>query len=335
MTNARLVATQIVALALAAGLPASGQSVVSTHSGLVYFFVGSVFLGNQLLEQKFGRFPEVGEGVELHTAIGRVEVLLTPGVSLRLDQNTSIRMLSTSFADTRVELLSGSVILEATEKVQDTSVKLVYKNWQVQVPKEGACRIDTESPQVRAYKGQVTVGVDGNKEPQTVEEGEVLPLAAVLVPAPSTNPPIDDFKDWAMNRSQAISADNTVAAGIVDDPDQMDTGSLAFGGYSYFPMTGALAPGIGTPYGLSFWSPFQSTLSSMYIPAYSYGMLYPGRSGGGWPNPRWVIVTSPFGPHSPRPGSPRIPIPAPRPLPHPVPVPSSHIGVGVHVGAHR
>jgi len=37
--------------------PASGQSVVSTHSGVVYFFVGSAFLADEPLEQKFGRFP--------------------------------------------------------------------------------------------------------------------------------------------------------------------------------------------------------------------------------------------------------------------------------------
>lgn len=81
MTNARMVAPRIVALALAAGFSASAQSVVSTHSGLVYFFVGSAFLGNEPLEQKFGRFPDIGEGGELRTTAGRAEVLLTPGSS--------------------------------------------------------------------------------------------------------------------------------------------------------------------------------------------------------------------------------------------------------------
>jgi len=85
MTNARMVALPLVALSLAAGFPASGQSVVSTRSGVVYFFVGSTFLGDEPLEQKFGRFPDIGEGRVLRTALGRAEVLLTPGVFLRLD----------------------------------------------------------------------------------------------------------------------------------------------------------------------------------------------------------------------------------------------------------
>jgi len=61
---------------------------------VVYFFVGSAFLGDEPLEQKFGRFPDIGEGRVLRTALGRAEVLLTPGVFLRLDESSSIRLLS-------------------------------------------------------------------------------------------------------------------------------------------------------------------------------------------------------------------------------------------------
>ena len=336
MTDARVLALRIAAFALATGFPASGQSVVSTHSGLVYFFVGSVFLRNELLEQKFGRFPDIGQGSELRTAVGRAEVLLTPGVFLRLDENSAIRMLSTSFPDTRVELLAGSVILEVTEKVTDTSVKLIFKNWQIQIPQEGVCRIDSDPSRIRAYKGQVAVTVDGNTEPVTVHEGEVLPLAEVLVPDPFKAPGYDDFKDWAMNRSQANSADNTIAAGIIDDPSQTSSSGLALGGYSYFPVSGGPYLGVGNPYGLSFWSPFQSTLASTYFPPYSYGVLYSGWPsgggrinprwiGGGRINPRWIGMPSPVGTNPRRTAPPRVPPPVYHPAPHPI----------VHVGAHK
>jgi len=46
------------------GLP---QSVVSTHSGVVHFFEDTVFVADRQLEQKFGRFPQIGEGWELRT----------------------------------------------------------------------------------------------------------------------------------------------------------------------------------------------------------------------------------------------------------------------------
>jgi hypothetical protein len=103
MTNVEVVL--IAVLILTATSLASGHSVVSTHSGLVYFFEGSVFIGDQQLEQKFARFPNVGEGNELRTERGRAEVLLTPGVVLRLDENSAIRMLSDKLSNTLVELL--------------------------------------------------------------------------------------------------------------------------------------------------------------------------------------------------------------------------------------
>ncbi len=337
MTNARMVALPFVALAFAVGFPASGQSVVSTHSGVIYFFVGSVFLGDQRLEQKFGRFPDIGEGRELRTTLGRAEILLTPGVLLRLDENSSIRMLSSRFSDTQVELLSGSAILEVTETVPDTAVKLIYQNWQMRVPQKGVCRIDTEPPQIHAYKGEVEVEVatDDKTETVAVREGEVLPLAAVLVAEPSTNIGNDDFKYWAMSRSQAISADNTIAAGIVDDPSQIDSSGLASGGYSYFPLTGIPSLDIGNPYGLSFWSPFQSTLSSMYFPSYLYRPLYLGWPSMRRPYPGRTFIPSPVGTYPPLRTAPvRIPVPSPHPVtPHPVTPPPSHMPV--HAGAHH
>lgn len=333
MPNARFIALPLLAVASAAGIPAFGQSVVSTHSGLIYFFVGSVYLGNERLEQKFGRFPDIGEGNELRTALGRAEVLLTPGVFLRLDENSSVRLVSSQFSDTLVELLTGSAIVEVTETAPDTAVKLTYRTWQMRIPKKGVYRVDTEPPRVRSYQGEVEVAAAGRSDAVTVREGEVLPLAEVLVAEPFTNYANDDFKLWAMNRSQAISSDNTIAAGIVDDPSQMDGSGMASGGYTYFPMTGIPSLDIGNPYGLSFWSPFQSTLTSLYFPSYLYAPLYGGWPVGLWLHPGRSLFPSPF----PIGTYPTRPLPHLPSSPHPVtPPPAVHVGTGVHaVVAHH
>src|SRR5260370_13465446 len=188
-----------------------------------------------------------------------------------------------------------------------------------------------DTPQINAYKGEVEVEVasDDKTETVAVREGEVLPLAAVLVAEPSTNIGNDDFKYWAMSRSQAISADNTLAAGIVDDPSQIDSSGLASGGYSYFPSTGIPSLDIGNPYGLSFWSPFQSTLNSIYLPSYLYAPLYAR-----WPSARWAypgrpLFPTPIGTHPPPTGPPRILVPNPHPAPPPSPHPPVH-AIGHH-----
>ena len=75
----------LTALALLAG----GQEVISVRSGVIHFFEGSVYLNDKPLELHPGKFQILAEGDELRTAQGRAEVLLTPGVILRIgDKNT-------------------------------------------------------------------------------------------------------------------------------------------------------------------------------------------------------------------------------------------------------
>jgi hypothetical protein len=221
MTNAPVVLLVLLVMELMVVSPARGQSVVSAHSGLVYFFEGAVFIGDQQLEQqKFGRFPDIGEGRDLRTERGRAEVLLTPGVLLRLDENSGIRMISDGLSDTRVEFLSGSAILQSNGSSLDTSSNLIYETWNVKIPRRGVYQIDSGPPQLRVYEGEVEVSTEGRKEPLIVREGEILPLSPALVAKPATPGEADHFKTWAMNRSQAIAEENAIGAKIDDEPDQ-------------------------------------------------------------------------------------------------------------------
>jgi hypothetical protein len=223
MTNARVVLLALLAMELTVVSPARGQSVVSTHSGLVYFFEGTVFIGDQQLEQRFGKFPDIGEGRDLRTERGRAEVLLTLGTVLRLDENSGIRMISDRLSDTRIEFLSGSAILESNAGSMDTSASLIYKTWVVKIPGRGVYQIDSEPPQLRVYEGEVEVSTEGKKEPLIVRDHEVLPLSPALVAKPATPEEVDDFKTWAMNRSQAIAGENAIGAKIDDEPNQTNT----------------------------------------------------------------------------------------------------------------
>lgn len=352
MINVRIAALAL--LGFASGFPASAQSVVSTHSGVVYFFTGTVFVGDQRLEQRFGRFPDVAQGSELRTETGRAEVLLTPGVILRVAENSSIRMISNKLSDTQVELLTGSAIVESNEPAKDTAVTLIHKKWQMHLAKTGVYRVDATPPHVESYKGEVEVKTAGLKDPVTVKEGDSLPLADVLLTEESKAPDADSFKTWAMNRSQAVAADNATAAEIIDDPSQFDNAtSLAWGGFTYFPPTGMPSLGIGNPYGLSFWSPYQSTLTAMWNPIYLYGGYLPVYGGygigiGHGSRVGWPVGVHPY-PSTPiytsRPGytrpisptwHPGVGVTSPRPVyspPHTFghPVPS----VGGHVAGHR
>lgn len=328
-----------IAAALASGLwvAAFGQSVISTHSGVVYFFEGSVFIGDQPLQQKFGKFPDIGEGGQLRTEHGRAEVLLTPGVMLRVAENSSIRMVSTSLSDTRVELIGGSAILESNEPQSENSVTVIHKNWSARIPHEGVFRIDSDPPSVTVYKGEVKVSAGDDAE-VAVKQGQNLPLAKVLVSEPAELALNDPFKAWAMSRSQAVSSDNATAAGILDDPTQSGDADLsayaglpAGGGFSYYPPS--IVPGLSSPYGVSFWSPFQSGLSSMYFPTYLYGLYGYGSLYPAWPGAiRRPIIVAPSRISIPALGSARTGFTAPGSVI--TPRPPSSIGVPRTVTPH-
>src|SRR6516164_1072537 len=211
----------------ALALPAAGQSVISARSGVIHFFEGSVYWRDQPLEPHPGKFQILAQGDELRTAQGSAEVLLTPGVFLRIGQKSAIRMVANNLADTRVELLAGSAIVGSDEPTANTSVTLICRNWKVHFLRAGTYRIDSEPPRLWVDQGKAEVSAEDTAVPVSVEQGMDLPLAAALVPEPSTNEPADELSNWSKGRSQSISTDNGIEAKISDDPTAAGNSDLA------------------------------------------------------------------------------------------------------------
>jgi hypothetical protein len=222
----------LVALAAATlSLPAKAQSVIATHSGVVYYLDGVVYLNDQPLESHIGKFPSVAEGAELRTAQGHAEVLLTPGVFLRMGENSEIRMLSNELADTRVELETGSAVVDSSGPAPRTAVTLVFKDWQVTSANAGTYRIDSDPPRLWVLKGDANV-VMGKNQPVSVAEGMDLPLTAALRPEDSSNQPDDSLSEWTKGRGDSIATDDTITENIDKDPlSQMPD----FQGFTFFP----------------------------------------------------------------------------------------------------
>src|SRR3974377_1359907 len=131
MLYGRPYALLALSVVLLLAVPADSQSVISTRSGVVHFFEGAVYVGDPPLESHPGRFPSIPQGAELRTEAGRAEVLLTPGVFLRIGEHTTIRMIASELSDSRVELLAGSAIVDSAGPAPGTSVTLLYKQWSV------------------------------------------------------------------------------------------------------------------------------------------------------------------------------------------------------------
>ncbi len=278
-----------LALTPLVGLPASAQSVISAHAGLIQFSDGSVFLDDQRVEQKTGKFDQMNNGSELRTQDGRVEVLLTPGTFLRMGANSAIRMISNRLDDTRVELLSGSAIVDqAPDALADTSVTLLYNLDQVHLKKAGRYRFDSEPPQVKVETGDVEVMADGKS--LEAGAGYVVPFEGKLTArkllndsqlnGPDSNKTGDDLDNWDQARSNSVAQNNTDAAatsdlsGVIDgwqnDPDAV---LQSLGIPPYIPGMSSMVPppGYGAPYGSGVYDPYGLGL---YTPGLYGSALY-------------------------------------------------------------
>jgi hypothetical protein len=260
-----------LALTPLVGLPALAQSVISAHSGLIHFSDGSVFLDDQRVEQKTGKFGQMNNGSELRTQDGRAEVLLTPGTFLRVGANSAIRMLSNKLEDTRVELLSGSAVLnQGQDALRDTSVTVLYNLDQVHIKQPGRYRFDSQPPQVKVESGDAEVTADGISV--DAGAGYVVPfegkLTARKLLGDSHVNSGDDLENWSAERDTSVAENNQDAAATSDLSGVID-------GWQNNPD--AVLQSLGIP-------PYIPGMSSMVPPAGygSYGYGAGGYGAGGY-----------------------------------------------------
>jgi hypothetical protein len=193
-------------LATLAAFAAYGQSVVSVRSGLINFAEGEVFLASLPVEQKAGKFPELREGVELRTEAGRAEVLLTPGIVLRVGPDSAINMVSGSLIDTRVEFRRGSAVIEVSEEPDGTMARIIYRNYEMRFPKRGMFRIDSMPREFRVYDGEAEVSYLGEK--CTLTKDHKVSLYGGLEAETLRRSITDGLDEWSMRRDNQLAADN-------------------------------------------------------------------------------------------------------------------------------
>jgi hypothetical protein len=260
---------------LAFGVLAPGsafaQSVISAHSGMVHYFEGTAYLGNERVpDLKFGQFPEIKQDQEFRTEEGRAEILLTPGVFLRVSENSSIRMVSNKLTDTRVEVLTGSAMVECEDIAKDNAIMLLYKGNSMILVKRGLYRVETNPATFQVYDGEAIV--KGESGQLTLKGGKKTALQGVLMAENFDKKATDDLYLWSNRRAGYLAKANVSSAMSMQNGSGLNYGPvfglLGFGGASslngcwrWNPMFGMYTwvpyRGIGySPFGYNFWSPY-------------------------------------------------------------------------------
>lgn len=243
--------------------------------GTVNYIEGAVYLnGSQLNAKDLGNVT-VEPGQEISTENGRAEVLLTPGVFLRLGESSAVKMVSPDLTMTQVQLEKGRAGVEVDEIHDQNDLQVIDAGVTTRLNKRGYYEFDANRPEAMVFKGEAQVQVGDNKWEKVKGEHEVL-LSAGAEPKPrkfDDNDAKDELYNWNSLRSQYMAEANNQMVNEYAGP-------YAGPGWYWDPWTFG--------YAYMGFSPFASPFGWGFYP-FGWGGYYPyGFYGGYYGHPRVI-----------------------------------------------
>ena len=168
--------TLILVGTLLSALPIRADNPGPARPGTINYVEGQVVAGSQTLgSQSIGKV-ELTPGETISTDTGKAEVLLTPGVFVRLGDESSARMISTSLTNTQMSLDTGEATVEVVEIHPENMLAIVEDGRETQLVKTGLYDFNENLHVVRVLDGEAVVK-DGRKDLK-VKAGHMVDLTA-------------------------------------------------------------------------------------------------------------------------------------------------------------
>ena len=209
---------------------------------------------------------------------------MTLGTILRTGDNSSFKMLTNRLIDTRVELLTGTHIVEVAEIQKDNNLTMVAKDATVVITKRGLYRFDVDQSRIKVFEGVLGVTVNGQSTAGgRRQDDRMLPRRRWRSLTRKTPMRMDH---WAKRRAELIAMANASSAKQVHDygcsanPASMYAAVNNAGANSpcnnpcnswrYNPWYGLVTyipcgDNIYSPYGYRYWSPY-NVMRAYYVP---------------------------------------------------------------------
>lgn len=256
----------------------AAQDMISAKAGFINFQEGKARTDHRQLQ----------EGEKFVAEAGRTEVLLTPGVFLRLEQNAEINMLSNSLLRPKAELVEGTVGVEVSEVAKESNISLTWRDKTFVFRHKGLYRFDTSNSNrlvVSVYDGELDLPSGG-----TLKKGhrtEVSP-EGISTAINFDRKALDSFDLWSSERSYELSAASYRAANSMRSlrlPGSIWAYNSYLDAYTFLPYGNYLY----SPWGFPYFSP----RTVWQYPGYGYGygsgygygggrnVVVPPRTGGG------------------------------------------------------
>jgi hypothetical protein len=256
---------------------------VPPRPGTINYVEGQASVGALALGEKSVGTAELAAGQSLSTETGRVEVLLTPGIFFRVDDHSSVRMISPGLADTVVALQKGRALVEVADIRPENNVRVTEGGASAQLLKAGLYDFDADRGVIRVFDDRASIQTVGRLI--EVKSGRQVILNATGKPKArkfDKKAYTDDFYRWGSLRSSYLAEANVDAARTYGG--RVGWSPVAwygngwywdrwFDAYTFIPGDGIFYD----PFGWGFYSPW----FAFDAPYFGYGFGYGGYGGYG------------------------------------------------------
>jgi hypothetical protein len=266
-----------IALSLAAlfttAAVAQQQQANPARPGTINYVEGAVSIDGQPLNSHSVGSAELNPGQVLTTGTGRAEVLLTPGVFLRVGRDSAVQMVSPDLINTRVRLDRGKAAVEVDQLYKQNDLQIAEDGVVTQLIQPGLYEFNAGNATVRTFDGKAAVFTKPDEPNHAVvvkashaivvrpAEGQALESTASFHPADKTywfdrkqDENTDHLLAWSSLRSDYLAQANASMAEQYAGAAGFAPGwywDPLFFGYTWLPGDGLF----WNPFGWGFYSP--------------------------------------------------------------------------------
>ena len=235
---------------------------IPPQPGTINYVEGQASIGGNALDEHSVGAVKLLADQSVSTEAGRVEMLLTPGIFLRLDANGTVRMISSGLTNTVLQLQKGRVLVEVAGIHPENNIRITQGAASTQLRKPGLYDFDVDRGKILVFDGQAMVATGGREIEVKGDHALNLTATGKLQARRFDKKSYeDDFYRWASLRSSYVSEANVDAARTYAGANGWAPGLWAGDGWYWDPWFDAYTflPGDGiffSPFGWGFYSPW-------------------------------------------------------------------------------
>ena len=187
---------------LAAAVCAFPQSTISARPGTLNYVEGTAYVDSQRVDARQLGHLSLEQDQTLRTEDNsKAEMLLTPGVFLRIAGNSEVRMVTPSLTDTRVAVIHGEALVEVAQLYKDNHIQILLNGSSTELRKDGLYRFNADLNQIAVLDGKATV-MDGDRHVD-LKKGRLVSLDASKLRAEKFDTKqTNDLYAWSNLRSE-------------------------------------------------------------------------------------------------------------------------------------